>query len=443
MSELAMTAPDLAAALSDRTLAGLTTGIRSLIKSGRLPVGSKLPTMRDVAYECGISPATVSAAWQHLQRQKLIESRGRNGCWVSGQQIRMTPERFASTGHFSRDTLNLSLAVPDPALLPRLDAALLHGARAENLNSYERVAILPELEEVARSFWPYQAEAFLATSGGYSAIHTLFHALSIAGCRVAIEEPTGVRHLDILEDLGCEILPIQTDSSGPIPESLAEALAKKPVAFLFEPRQHAVTGRRVTPERLRDLGDVLEGSDCLIIEDDGIGSLASAASHSLGARFPRRVVHVMSFSKSHGPDLRMAVLSSSREIVESIRAYRLFSSGWSSRILQGATAHLLKDQAVQAEVARAREIYNQRHSDFVDQLRALGGVCEKTAGLSVWLPVRSETFAVVTFAAHGISVSPGAKYGLRELNHVRIGTGTLTGDLLRRAVEVSFLASQD
>ena len=442
MSDQSVSAQVLAAAISDRSLAGLTTGIRAMIKSGHLPVGSKLPTMREVAYECGISPATVSAAWSNLQRQKLIESRGRNGCWVSGQQTRMSPARFASTGHFSPDTINLSLAVPDPKLLPSLDAALLHGARADQLNSYERIAILPELEAAARAIWPYEAEAFLATSGGYSAVHTLFHALSFAGCRVAIEQPTGLRHLDILEDLGCEVLPVLTDKDGPIPESLAEALHKKPVAFLYEPRQHAVTGRRVSAQRLAELGDVLAKSDCLIIEDDGIGSLSDGKPQSLGQRFARRVVHVMSFSKSHGPDLRMAVLSASPDVVESIRAYRLFSSGWSSRILQAATAYLLMDPVVSAQVAKARAIYNQRHSDFVDRLRALGGDCEKTAGLSVWLPVRSETFAVVTFAAHGISVSPGAKYGLREMNHVRIGTSTLDEVLMPRAVAVSYLAAQ-
>lgn len=442
MTENGFSAKDLAAALTDRSLSGLTTGLRAMIKSGHLPVGSKLPTMRDVAYECGISPATVSAAWANLQRQKLIESRGRNGCWVCGQQTRTTPARFATMGHFSPETLNLSLAVPDLNLLPALDAALLHGAKADKLNSYERIAILPELEKASRAIWPYEAEAFLATSGGYSAIHTLFHALSFAGCRVAIEQPTGLRHLDILEDLGCEILPVRTDQNGPMPESLAEALHKRPVAFLYEPRQHAVTGRRVSAQRLRELGDILEDSDCLIIEDDGIGSLSDGAPQSLGARFAERVVHVLSFSKSHGPDLRMAVLSASEDVVESIRAYRLFSSGWSSRILQSATAYLLSDPQTSAQVAAARAIYNQRHSDFVDRLQALGGACEKTAGLSVWLPVRSETFAVVTFAAHGISVSPGAKYGLSEMNHVRIGTSTLDDVLMARAVAVSYLAAQ-
>ncbi|RRH76161.1 aminotransferase-like domain-containing protein [Falsigemmobacter faecalis] len=440
--QTSLSAAELAAALPDRTLAGITMGLRALIKAGRLPLGSRLPTVREVALECGVSPATISAVWQNLQKQKLIESRGRNGCWICGQQSRMTPARFASSGHFSRDVLNLSLAVPDARLLPPLQTALLQGAQAEDLNSYERIAILPALERAARRLWPYEPEALLATSGGYSAIHTLFHALSFACCRVAVEEPTGLRHLDILEDLGCEILPVATDSEGPLPESLARALHKQPVAFLFEPRQHAVTGQRVTPARLAALGDVLEGRETLIIEDDGIGSLSSVAAQSLGGRFPERVIHVLSFSKSHGPDLRMAVLSGPAEIVESIRAYRLFSSGWSSRILQGAAAWLLEDAGTSALVTQAREIYNARHSGFVTGVQALGGACQAGAGLSAWLPVRSETFAVVTFAAHGIAVSPGRRYGTKELNHVRIGTSTLEGDLLERVVEISRLASQ-
>ncbi|MDA4631264.1 GntR family transcriptional regulator, partial [Escherichia coli] len=108
----------------------------------------------------------------------------------------------------------------------------------------------------------------------------------------AIEEPTALRLLDILEDLGAHILPVACDENGPLPDALMEALKRKPAAFLFQPRTHAVTGRGVSRERLTALGDALSDSDALIIEDDGVGDISSLPPISLGDRFPDRVIHI-------------------------------------------------------------------------------------------------------------------------------------------------------
>ena len=49
--------------LGDRTMRGIARETSALIRSGVLPVGSKLPPVRDLAYVLGVSPATVSQAW--------------------------------------------------------------------------------------------------------------------------------------------------------------------------------------------------------------------------------------------------------------------------------------------------------------------------------------------------------------------------------------------
>jgi hypothetical protein len=76
----------------------------------------------------------------------------------------------------AKDVLNLTAAVPDVTLLPKLAEAMVYGASADNLNSYERSRILPELEAAVRDNWPYEPEAFLATNGGYNAVYTLMNA---------------------------------------------------------------------------------------------------------------------------------------------------------------------------------------------------------------------------------------------------------------------------
>lgn len=195
-------------------------------------------------------------------------------------------------GRYAVGALDLTKAVPDAQLLPSLDRALAYGSSVESLNSYERSRIVPELEFAASQRWPYAAEAFLATNSGYNAIYTLLNALVPPGSSVAIEHPTALRLLDIREDLGVKILPVACDEYGPLPSSLEAALLQRPAAFLFQPRLHSVTGNTVSAERLQELGDALIQSDAIIIEDDGVGDISTAAPQSLGQRFPDRTIQV-------------------------------------------------------------------------------------------------------------------------------------------------------
>jgi DNA-binding transcriptional MocR family regulator len=412
--------------LTDRTIRGIAIETRALIRAGALPVGTKLPPIRDLAFALGISPATISEAWSELRRQKIISGRGRNGTWVSGDRFVAKPQRLGSSGNYGEGTLNLTAAVPDVHLLPPLAEAMAYGASAENLNSYERSRILPELEEAVRNIWPYEPEALLATNGGYNAVYTLIHALVPPGASVALENPTGMRLLDILEDRDVRILPVQCDSGGPLASSLEAAMKLRPAAFIFQPRLHSVTGQSVSRERLEGLAKILRGTDTLIVEDDGIGDISAAPRHSMGAHFPDRVIHILSFSKTHGPDLRLAVLSSSRAIVDQIQSYRSFSAGWTSRILQAATAWLLRDPATQVLVDHARMVYQERRANLVNALQQRGVEAMHGTGLCAWVPVASEPFAMVTLAAHGIAVHPGAKFSILPTYYLRVATATLS-----------------
>jgi DNA-binding transcriptional MocR family regulator len=346
-----------------------------------------------------------------------------------------------SSGNYGAGVLNLAIAEPDISLLPPLGAALAHGARAGRLNSYERVRILPELEAAVRPDWPYEPGAFLATNGGYNAIYTLLHALVRPGVPVAIEDPTALRLLDILEDLNVPILPVECDEAGPLPQSLASALEQRPAAFIFQPRVHSVTGALVSAQRLEALGDVLAGTDALIIEDDGVGGVCAAPRISLGRRFPGRVIHVLSFSKTHGPDLRLAVLSSSATLVEQIQSYRSFSSGWTSRILQAATAWLLTDPATAATVAWARDVYKRRRELLAEELGRRGVTVRAGHGLSVLIPVAQESYAMVTLASRGIAVNAGAKFSPGATNAIRLATSVLPEERAAQVAESIALAA--
>lgn len=55
------------------------------VQSGELSAGAKLSTVRGLASDLGIAPNTVARAYRELEADGIIETRGRNGTFVSAQ----------------------------------------------------------------------------------------------------------------------------------------------------------------------------------------------------------------------------------------------------------------------------------------------------------------------------------------------------------------------
>jgi DNA-binding transcriptional regulator YhcF (GntR family) len=55
------------------------------VQSGELSAGTRLPTVRKLAEDLGLAPNTVARAYRELEADHFIETRGRNGSFVSAQ----------------------------------------------------------------------------------------------------------------------------------------------------------------------------------------------------------------------------------------------------------------------------------------------------------------------------------------------------------------------
>ncbi|CAB4053015.1 Vitamin B6 salvage pathway transcriptional repressor PtsJ [Paraburkholderia phenoliruptrix] len=248
-----------------------------------------------------------------------------------------------------------------------------------------------------------------------------------------------MRVFDILEKLGARAIGVECDSQGPLPESLAAALEQQPVAFVYQPGSHSLTGMRVSPSRLEELRRLLAGNATMIVELDGLAGLASTPPLTLGSVYPERTVHIRTFSKSLGTDFRLAVPSSSPKFADQIQALRNFREGWTSRLLQSAAATLLTDQGSLHQVALARETYATRRARLAAALAERGLSVSGQDTLCIWLPVRDQQYALVTLAARGIAVQPGSRFQVAHRPHIRVATSisveqvTLIADALAEA----------
>lgn len=406
------------ALLDDRTPRGIAGAFSRAIRAGELVPGERLPTVRHVAAQLGVSPATVSTAWQALRRTGLVDSRGRAGTfvrdaptpWLSPRVQRLVGPDSPSVDGVRVDgvRLDLSRGMPDPDLLPSLGPALSRvSARAGTL-AYHDEPVLPDLRDHLMATWPHPVEALTVVDGATDGIARVLEQVVRYGDRVVLENPGFPPFFDLVEALGAEVVPVSLDAEGVEPASLRRALQTRPVAVVLQPRAHNPTGISMTPARAEALAKVVgrrKDSVPWVVEDDHSGAISTAPDVSLARWLPERVVHVRSYSKSHGPDLRLAALGGPSSLVDPLVARRMLGPAWTSRMLQSMLLDLLTSEASRAEVAWARGEYARRQTALASAL----GVAVPD-GINVWLPVLDERAAILHLAAAGIRVAAGSAF---------------------------------
>ncbi|MDA0252729.1 MAG: GntR family transcriptional regulator [Actinobacteria bacterium] len=63
----------------------LRVAVIDAVRDGRLPAGTRLPTVRDLAGELGLAVNTVARAYRELESAGIVETRGRQGTFVAAR----------------------------------------------------------------------------------------------------------------------------------------------------------------------------------------------------------------------------------------------------------------------------------------------------------------------------------------------------------------------
>ncbi len=433
-------------AITDASPKGIAAAVNRLIRAGRLTVGDRLPTVRALAAELSVSPATVSEAWQALSAVGAIESRGRAGTYVLSNAEPSRPKRYLSIGLAPEGSgIDLSTSMPDPALLPPLDKVLRSLASSAPMwtTSYLDDPVMPELRDKLLSSWPYMPERIVTVDGALDGLSRVIDQVVSMGDRVVVEDPGFPALLDLLETRGAELVPVRLDKHGILPDQLRAALGSDPVALFIHSRAQNPTGAALSSVRRDELVKLLTNSSCIVVEADHSGFIARAEVISLGTHIQGQTVHIRSYSKSHGPDLRIAGLSGPADIVDPILARRMLGPGWTSRILQSLLLALLDDPESGAVVARARQIYDRRTQSLTEHLEKRGVHVHPGDGVNLWVEVADERAALLMLAAAGIRVAPGSPFVIEASDpaHIRVTTALLPDDDIAQAAIATRIAS--
>lgn len=420
--------------LSEATVRGLGQAVTAAIRDRMIVPGTRLPPIREVARELALSPTTVSSCWRLLARSGVVRSDGRRGTVVLDRAAPQ-PTRYRAALDWQTDMrLDLSTGTPDRRLLPSLSGVPLPSTPVPL--GYLAPSVVPELRDLVLADWPCAATDIVVVDGAMDALDLLVQTQLGYGDRVAIDHPGFTPLIDLLESVGAEIVTLDMDEEGIRPDELAAALATPLAAVILQPRAQNPTGITMSRSRARTLGHLLAPTSVLVIEDDSAGAVAGSAPISLGPWLPDRLVHIRSYSKSHGPDLRLAVMTGPEEVLAQVEARRHLGQGWTSRLLQRLLAVLLTDPDAIATVDLARRTYAARRTALVEGLARRGVSVGPGDGLNVWVPVEDESVALVRLAREDIGVAPGSAFILRPgyPQHIRVTAGLLPAE---RADEVA------
>jgi DNA-binding transcriptional regulator YhcF (GntR family) len=80
------------------------------VARGLLRPGDKLPTVRGLAEELGLAPNTVARAYRELEAAGVVDTRGRAGTFVAGDQVQRAARQAAAEYAEKARALGLSRA---------------------------------------------------------------------------------------------------------------------------------------------------------------------------------------------------------------------------------------------------------------------------------------------------------------------------------------------
>jgi DNA-binding transcriptional MocR family regulator len=448
------------------------------IDSGALLAGDRLPSLRQMSRQAGVSIPTVRQAYVELERQRKIESRPQSGFYVRAARdnplVRPAP-RFSARakplevrcrslldrvydGLHSPGVVPLGIANP---CMAKPAAKSLHRAMKRVMSRAEERSLVyaptcgePALQrQIAYRYLDtigvsVEPDEICITNGAQEALSIALQAVAKQGDIVAVESPTYHGLLELIESLGMLAIEVETcPEEGVTLSALEQTLSAHPVRVcMFSTTLNNPLGVSMPEADRRRLAALLDAHDVVLIEDDVYGELRFDGERPRPAASFMQSGKVMtcgSFSKTAAPGYRIGWLMAGGYRDEVRRLKRSFSC--SSGLLQQLTlAEFLASGDFDRYLKSLRPVLRQnaeRMSACVARYFPKETRTSSPVGGSVlWLDLPGDTDSEPLFTealAAGISIAPGRIFSPcdRYRSFVRLSFGHAWSDETERAIE--------
>ncbi|QNP58922.1 PLP-dependent aminotransferase family protein [Paenacidovorax monticola] len=429
------------------------------IRTRLLPVGARLPSVRECARQQGVSPYTVVAAYDQLLAQGLVEARRQRGFFVrdvaqklpatapgrsleavrhlvregaggtplgvpSGSRINATalirgmfhqasahPQPGA--GVFPMDWLETSFL---PAAVRKVTAA---DTLRENSLSYGDPMGSPELREVlSRRLQdlgvPAPPAQVMTTVGATHALDIVSRTLLKAGDPVMVEEPGWSVEFARLDALGMRVLPVPRRAEGPDLEVMARYCeAHAPKLFVSVSVFHNPTGYCLSPGSAHQVLQLAQRYNFHVVEDDTYSHIAPEHATRLTVLDGlRRSIYVSGFAKILAPAWRVGYLAAPADLMERMLDTKLLSTLTTPSLLEKALALCIEQGQLRRHAERMRMRLAQARSRSVQlALEAGCTFAAEPAGMFGWVETGVDTDVLAQrMLDEGYLIAPGALF---------------------------------
>jgi DNA-binding transcriptional MocR family regulator len=353
----------------------------SLIDSGALRRGARLPSILDLAESLDVAKNTVIGALDELCGEGVIEARERQGFFVKSARRRDRAEktRIEDLAHdrvahgmatilaeSGDDFLPIGSGTTAESLLatPEWSATLKSAPPRDPRTALRYADPLgePRLREVIAAHHEGSGAGpakVVITHGAVEALNLAFAAASAAtrSRRVAIESPGYFMLAPIVEGLGLEPVPIPRDVGGLDLDRLRAEHRRAPLAaVMVNPNHQNPVGSTLSLAQRFELARCAEDHGTFVIEDDVYKGLWTEVEEppTIHSLLPSRTLYVSSFSKTLGPALRVGFAIAPDTLVADVRQRKFLGSLSGDAYTQNLVAEFVDKRGYQRHLAELR-----------------------------------------------------------------------------------------
>ena len=434
--------PDLSAQPGPRYSA-LAGAISGLLLDGRVALGTKLPSERELAQSLELSRATVTNAYDALRADGLLASRTGSGS-VTALPRRPHPEsgsigrreistrgpverlfaRYTSPGP-AADGAMIDLAVAAMPAPPELTAAAERAAGQLHLyadhGGYQPAGMADLRAGIADRFAGRgvltRPEQILITNGAQNAIDLLLRLLVAPGERVLTELPTYSGLLDAVRANGARPVAVPMDPGGgwQIGPMVAALRQSTPALAVLIPDFHNPTGHLASADHRHDIVRAARRVGTTVVVDESFIELGFVPPAIPMAALGPDVISIGSLSKPVWGGLRVGWVRASAELIHRLTAVRAAVDMGQSVLDQLLVVALLDDLDGICTRCRA-QVLPQRDALLGELNRRFPAwrTNRPDGGLSMWVELDAPlaTALAVRAGQYGVRVVAGSRFGL-------------------------------
>lgn len=297
-------------------------------------------------------------------------------------------------------------------------------------------------EWISSDGYPIPEERVLLCAGGHNAVMVSLLAARLGGKKMAVDELTYPGFKIQAGCLGIELMACAGDRQGMLPEALEAAVRQHGTAAVYlMPTVHNPLGIVMPESRRRELCDVAERHDILIIDDDAYRFTEANPPPTFAALAPERAFSVWSFTKPYAPALKLSYLSFPGRYCERlVEAIRVTSTG-APAVFAALGSRLIRSGGLSSLIT-AKRLDAARRQRLVTEILDGQDTQRHPTSYHCWIhlpPDRPAAALAADLLQQGVKTTPPLEFAASpdvRVNGVRLALGATTETELSRGLEI-------